>query len=279
MLASEKVAPGPFDGLMGRTAELWDSVLGRRMSLRMERIILPGARWNQEVYATWLKSHVSGTTRWLDAGCGHRLLPPDFETLERELIGTAKMVVGLDLNVNSLQMHQTLNHRTCSSLESLPFPDHSFDLVTCNMVVEHLPDPCQTFRELGRVLRPDGVLLVHTPNVWNYAICLARLIKRFVPKCLLVKMIMWSEERRDSDIFPTFYRANSCASITSQLGQLGFYREKYKMLVGPQPICPFFAPIAFWELLLMKSTTWRALQSFATTMLFSFRKAPARSSN
>lgn len=276
MFAFEKVEPSPLHDFVSRTAKLWDSLLGRGMSLRMERAILPGVRWNQEVYATWLQSHVSETTRWLDAGCGHRLLPPDFETLERELAVTAKIVVGLDLNVDSLRMHRTLLHRTCSSLERLPFPDRSFDLVTCNMVVEHLPDPRQTFQELGRVLRPDGVLLIHTPNVWNYAICLARLIKKFVPKRLLVKMITWSEERPDVDIFPTFYRANSCSSITSQLGQLGFYREKYEMLVGPQPICPFFAPIAFWELLLMKSTTWRALQSFATTMLFSFRKAPAR---
>jgi SAM-dependent methyltransferase len=275
-LGTETIAPSSHRNLVKRGARLWDSTLGRQMSLRLERVILPGLRWNQDVYAKWLKRHVTETTCWLDAGCGRRMLPPDFEALEHELVCTAKFVVGVDLNVNSLQRHKTLLHRTCASLEGLPFPDGSFDLVSCNMVVEHLPDPYQTFGEFGRVLRPGGVLLVHTPNVWNYAVCLARVLKRLVPGRILVKMIRWSEERQDADIFPTFYRANSCASITSQLDRLGFSREKYEMLVGPQPVCPFFAPVAFWELLLMRATMCRPLQSFATTMLFSFRKAPAR---
>jgi ubiquinone/menaquinone biosynthesis C-methylase UbiE len=266
-LEAETIAPSAG-------ANLWDRILGRQMSRRMERAILPGLRWNQEVYATWLQRHVTETTSWLDAGCGRRMLPPDFEVLEHELVRKAKLVVGVDLNVNSLQRHKSMNCRLCASLEGLPFPDGSFDLVTCNMVVEHLPDPSRTFRELGRVLRPGGVLLVHTPNVWNYAICLARVLKRLVPEPILVRMIRWSEERQDADIFPTFYRANSCASIVSQLEGLGFRCDRYKMLVGPQPVCQFFAPVAFCELLLMRATMWRALQSFATTMLFSFRKFP-----
>jgi ubiquinone/menaquinone biosynthesis C-methylase UbiE len=273
-LGTETIAPRSRHDLVDRGAKVWDSILGRQMSLRLERAILPDLRWNQEVYATWLRGLVTETTCWLDAGCGRRMLPPDFEALERELVGKAKLAVGVDLNVGSLRRHKTLSHRTCASLEGLPFPDSSFDLATCNMVVEHLPDPPRTFRELGRVLRPNGVLLVHTPNVWNYAVCLARVLKRFLPEPILLRMIRWSEKRQDTDIFPTFYRANSRASITSQLRRLGFSCEKYEMLVGPQPVCPFFAPAAFWELLLMRATTWPALQSFATTMLFSFRKFP-----
>lgn len=271
-LGAETIASSPQPDLGKRGTTLWDGVLGRQVSLRMERAILPGLRWNQEVYATWLQSQVTETTCWLDAGCGRRLLPPDFEALERDLTSRAKVVVGVDLNVDSLRKHKTMFRRTCASLEGLPFPDSSFDLVTCNMVVEHLPDPLRTFTELGRVLRPGGVLMVHTPNVWNYAVCLARVLKRVVPGPMLVRMIRWSEERQDADIFPTFYRANSRTSITSQMRRLGFACEKYEMLVGPQPVCPFFAPVAFWELLLMRATMWRSLQAFATTMLFSFRK-------
>jgi ubiquinone/menaquinone biosynthesis C-methylase UbiE len=273
-LGTETTAPSPPRDFENRCENLWDSTLGRRMSRRMERAILPGLRWNQEVYATWLQRHVTEITCWLDAGCGRRMLPPDFEALEHELVRKAKFVVGVDLNANSLRRHKTMTRRLCASLEGLPFPDNTFDLVTCNMVVEHLPDPSRTFRELGRVLRADGVLLVHTPNVWNYAVCFARVVKRLVPEPILVRMIQWSEERQDADIFPTFYRANSRTSITSQLAQLGFACENCEMLVGPQPIWQFFAPVALWELLLMRATMWRSLQSFATTMLVSFRKLP-----
>ena len=271
-LGAEKAVLSPPHELVKDRGRLWDNTLGRRMSLRMERALLPGLRWNQEVYAMWLQKCVGENTVWLDAGCGHRLLPPDFEILERELIRKTKFVVGVDLSVDSLQKHKTLASRSSALLEDLPFRDHSFDLVTCNMVVEHLPDPSRTFREFGRVLRPGGFLLIHTPNVWNYAICLARLLKKLVPGRILIKAISWAEERGDADIFPTFYRANLCSSITSQLHRLGFSREAYAMLVGPQTICRFFAPLAFCELLWMRATMWRAFRSFATTMLLSFRK-------
>jgi len=274
-LGAERTASVPTHDLASRATKLWDRTLGREMSLRLERIILPGLRWNQEVYATWLRSYIDETTDWLDAGCGRRLLPPDFEALERELMNAAKLAVGVDLNVDSLLRHKTLTRRMCASLEGLPFPDDSFDLVTCNMVVEHLPNPSQTFREFGRVLRPGGVLLIHTPNVWNYAICLARVLRKLVPQHLLVRMIGWSEKRQDADIFPTFYRANSRSSITSRLERLGFSCERHEMLVGPQTICRFFEPIALCEALLMKATMSRALQSFATTMIFTFRKTSA----
>jgi len=45
----------------------------------------------------------------------------------------------------------------------LPFPDRSYDLVTCLDVVEHLDDDVAAFREMRRVLRPGGHLLVTVP--------------------------------------------------------------------------------------------------------------------
>lgn len=38
----------------------------------------------------------------------------------------------------------------------LPWPDHSFDLVWSNSVLEHIADPGPTLREIRRVLRADG---------------------------------------------------------------------------------------------------------------------------
>lgn len=44
------------------------------------------------------------------------------------------------------------------------FPNASFDVITMLDVFEHLPDPRSELRELFRVLRPGGVLLLDTPN-------------------------------------------------------------------------------------------------------------------
>jgi len=46
----------------------------------------------------------------------------------------------------------------------LPFPDRSFDLVHGNTVLEHVLDTAEALRELTRVLRPGGYLLVTVPN-------------------------------------------------------------------------------------------------------------------
>ena len=46
----------------------------------------------------------------------------------------------------------------------LPFPDASFDLVTSFQVLEHVPDPVAFLRELARVARPGGTVILATPN-------------------------------------------------------------------------------------------------------------------
>lgn len=257
---------------MTSAVKVWDSLLGRRVSLCLENVILRGIRWNQEIYASWLQSYVGESTRWLDAGCGRRILPPDFEALERRLVRRARLATGVDQSASSLSRHTALLLRSCASLEQLPFPDASFDLVTCNMVVEHLPHPNATFREFERVLCVGGVLLLHTPNTWNYAVALARILKALVPAGTLLQLIRWAEDRQEADIFPTHYRANSRKSLTAALQCSGFICERFEQLVGPQPVCRIFAPLAFCELLVMRATMWKPLRPFATTMLCSFRK-------
>jgi SAM-dependent methyltransferase len=48
--------------------------------------------------------------------------------------------------------------------EKLPFADESFDLVTCQTVLIHMPDPGAAVDEMVRVARPGGLILVAEPN-------------------------------------------------------------------------------------------------------------------
>src|ERR1700736_5073635 len=51
-----------------------------------------------------------------------------------------------------------------SVAEKLPFDDASFDLVTCQTVLIHTPDPGAAVDEMVRVARPGGLILAAEPN-------------------------------------------------------------------------------------------------------------------
>jgi SAM-dependent methyltransferase len=49
----------------------------------------------------------------------------------------------------------------------LPFKNGCFDGVNLTEVIEHIENQAQLIREIGRVLKPDGVVVISTPNVLN----------------------------------------------------------------------------------------------------------------
>lgn len=52
----------------------------------------------------------------------------------------------------------------CGTMEDVGYPSDYFDVVHLSHVLEHLPDPLRALREILRVLRPGGVLIVEVPN-------------------------------------------------------------------------------------------------------------------
>lgn len=49
---------------------------------------------------------------------------------------------------------------------TLPYPDNSFDKVTCVVSVDYLNKPKQIFQEIGRALRPGGECMPTMSNRW-----------------------------------------------------------------------------------------------------------------
>tara|TARA_B100001093_G_C26669679_1_gene945631 strand:- start:327 stop:1067 length:741 start_codon:yes stop_codon:yes gene_type:complete len=63
--------------------------------------------------------------------------------------------------------------------EALPFEDNSFHYILFNEVFEHLRiNPIQTLREINRVLHPEGVMIMSTPNLYS----LYNIVKMFTGK-------------------------------------------------------------------------------------------------
>jgi len=50
-----------------------------------------------------------------------------------------------------------------SEITKIPVPDQSFDVVLCTEVLEHVPEPLEAVREMMRILKPGGCLLLTAP--------------------------------------------------------------------------------------------------------------------
>ncbi|HEY3500351.1 MAG TPA: methyltransferase domain-containing protein, partial [Polyangiaceae bacterium] len=73
-------------------------------------------------------------------------------------------------------------HRT--GADSLPFPDGSFSVVTCFEVMEHVPAGARraAFREIHRVLRPRGRLILTVPHAGWFAFLDSNNVRLRLPK-------------------------------------------------------------------------------------------------
>jgi SAM-dependent methyltransferase len=95
-----------------------------------------------------------GPYRLLDVGCGEMPYLALFQPHVRE-------VVGMDTWENPRAALR-------GPIESIPADDASFDVVLCAQVLEHVDDPAQGIRELARVTRPGGRVLLSTHGAMVY---------------------------------------------------------------------------------------------------------------
>jgi SAM-dependent methyltransferase len=100
--------------------------------------------------------------RVLDLGCGKG-------RFSRALAQRGASVVGLDLSAAMLGQATGIN-RVRASARRLPFGPASFDGVVAVEVFEHLAPRSldHVCREVGRVLRPGGTLVVVDKNAWSW---------------------------------------------------------------------------------------------------------------
>lgn len=103
----------------------------------------------------YLKRHKP--RRILDVGCGTGTM---LGYLSR--YGRAQ---GIDADEQAVRfcMERGVRDVQQVTVSTLPFADGTFDLVTILDVLEHIDDDAGTLRELHRVLRPGGLLLVSVP--------------------------------------------------------------------------------------------------------------------
>ncbi|HEX5431355.1 MAG TPA: class I SAM-dependent methyltransferase, partial [Bryobacteraceae bacterium] len=173
-----------------------------------------------------LVTHLRPSTRWLDLGCGHQIAPWWILQERPDFLKSVKLAVGCDRHELSLRGHASFHRRVLCDITRTGFRSQTFNLVTLNMVAEHLPDPAAAFREIARLLEPGGLAIIHTPNRKNYQSRIARLMPQRTKNALLRAL----NEIPAEDVFPTFYRVNTEKRLRAEAARAGLEVVELRMV-------------------------------------------------
>ncbi len=232
----------------------------------MQSVVAPKLRGSQLIYEGILREHVKDST-WLDLGCGHQLLPEWRAAEEKRLIANSRTLVGIDCDLFSLKKHQNIFMKVEGDITRLPFKVSSFDLVTANMVVEHLDNPQRQFEEISRVLSPGGIFIFHTPNALGYF----SILRRVMPHALKNKLVRVLDGRKEEDVFDVHYKANTKKKIAELAEAAGLEVVEINLLVT-EAVFEVIPPLALVELAWIRALMTRRMESIRTNIIAILKK-------
>lgn len=124
---------------------------------------IPLQRYWQQQRLRAVKEFLSGRTEnILDVGCG-----------SSKILQSLPSAVGLDICLEKLRFMQRTNALLVTGdAHHLPFLDGTFETVICSQMIEHVPDTERILRELRRVLKTGGYLILGTPDyaTWQWRV-------------------------------------------------------------------------------------------------------------
>jgi ubiquinone/menaquinone biosynthesis C-methylase UbiE len=159
----------------------------------------------------------------LDLGCGTGTL-----TVMLKQAAPLANITGVDGDPQVLSIAQSKAEQANLSIRwakgmafDLPYPDHSFDVVTSSLVIHHLtaPDKFRAFQEVRRVLRPGGYLhIVDFGPPFSLLTCI---------QGALMKNLEETADNFAGHILPLLKKAGFQAQVEAQMntifGPLAFY--------------------------------------------------------
>ena len=116
--------------------------------------------------------------RLLDIGCGDG-------TLGYFAKNKYKEVYGIDISKEALKIAKKrgiIVEKVNLNEEKLPFENEYFDAVTCLDVIEHVFEPRDLIKEINRVLKRGGSLVISTPNIRYWRHLFSLIVKGRFPK-------------------------------------------------------------------------------------------------
>lgn len=192
----------------------------------------PGWQPATTVYEAMIRACLAPGDMLLDLGCGRGGVLEQLADLE------GPHFFGIDPDRASLVAHRLPDlPRAVALAEAIPLPAASVDLVIAAWVLEHLPDPGHTFREVSRVLRPGRTFICLAPNRDSPVALLNRVLKP-----LQNRLVPLLYGRAEADTFPVVYRANTRRQLDRLARQSGLVLDDFRPVDDPTYLA-FNAPL------------------------------------
>ena len=215
----------------------------------------PEASCGRKIFTELVEKYARRGSQILETGAG-----PTNKTTE--FLSTLGRVTGLDID-EAVKANIHCKHVLIYDGSEIPCADSSFDLVVSNYVFEHVEYPLVMCREIHRVLRPGGVFVFRTPNLWHYVSLIARLTPhRFH---MLVANKLRRLQKGGHDPYPTFHRMNTRRVCLRALGAANF-DVRVCQVIEKEPSYGMvsrliFYPLMMWERILNSSNVFEGLRA------------------
>jgi SAM-dependent methyltransferase len=197
-----------------------------------------GKDWRQHYLEHYYSGAMKPEERWLRLVLDHT--PTGARVLEigggpaawtaRAIRDRAAEIVGIDIDP-VIRTNDVVDEAIVYDGGRFPLPSAHFDVAISRWVNEHLLDPVLHFSEVARILRPGGIYLFRTVNLYHFTTPVAYL----TPHWLQVPLVRWLRNMpsRQHDPYPTFYRVNTRRRITAIGRKVGLSPVSFAMSEEP----------------------------------------------
>jgi SAM-dependent methyltransferase len=187
----------------------------------------PTRRWLHCTRRDWIIEKIrtcarQNAGRALEVGFGSGVYLPVLAALYKEVFATDLQEIFVD--------HAKLLSSTCPNVHAMTddithsqLPANSFDLVLCSEVIEHIADSQKAISEIGRLLKPHGILILSTPQPLSPLELTAKIA--FLPGVIELVRLVYKEPVLETG----HINLMSGNTIASQLRAAGLsVREQFK---------------------------------------------------
>ena len=206
------------------------------------------ARKRKEAVLDFVDRYARGRSmRILDSGCGAGVIM-------EELLRRGHRVYGIDISPDMLretaetlkEFHLDGDALRVGTVEGLDFPDRSFDLCLCIGVLQYLEDDELALKELARVTKPEGHVIISLPNIARVTTLFDPYYYLYRGPLVLINRLFRLKRRGNLLTSDDINKNRTFRNRRYYYGQLKGLFKRYGLTVRTvRPIG--YGPLTFWE--------------------------------